>query len=86
MKVHQIISDDIYREKGAFQETDFVRRQVDRRSHSLFLPLERCHVEMCVKRAIRERGRMPTQSVVNEVLRDVQICPRGFGEVFCGWL
>ena len=75
-EMHQIISDDIYREKGAFQETDFVRRQVIDAAIP-FLPLERCHVEMCVKRAIRERGRKPTQSVVNEVLRDVRFVPEG---------
>ena len=84
-EMHQIISEDIYREDGAFKDTDFVRRQVIDAAIP-FLPLERSHVEMCVERAITERGKTPTQYVVNKVLRDVRFVPEGldkFSEFGC---
>ena len=75
-EMHRIISDDIYREDGAFKDTDFVRRQVIDAAIP-FLPLEMDHVVMCVEKAIVERGKHPTQSVVKKVLEDVRFVPEG---------
>ncbi|KAI6646319.1 Torsin-1B [Oopsacas minuta] len=84
-EMHQIISDKIYSEDGAFKNTDFVKRQVIDASIP-FLPLEKGHIKDCIKRAILGRGEFPYESIIKKVLKDVRFVPEGierFAEVGC---
>ena len=73
-EMHNIISDTIHNEEGAFKDTEFVTRQVIDASIP-FLPLEKSHVRKCIKRAIEDRGEIPLDSLVDKVLEDLRFVP-----------
>ncbi|KAI6658545.1 Torsin-1A-like [Oopsacas minuta] len=73
-EMHNIISDAIHREDGAFKDTELVSRQVIDASIP-FLPLEKAHVRKCIERAIIDRGSIPIDSLVEKVLKDIRFVP-----------
>ena len=84
-EMHNIISDNIYKEKGAFEGSEFVTRQIIDASIP-FLPLEKSHVKKCIERAIQERGGIPNEQLVARVLKDIRFVPEGvekFAESGC---
>lgn len=84
-EMHNFISDKIYSEKGAFQDAEIVSRQVIDASIP-FLPLERIHVKSCIERAIKERGKVATESLVEKVMEEIRFVPEDldrFAEFGC---
>ena len=84
-EMHNIISDRIHVEEGAFKDTEFITRQVIDASIP-FLPLEKSHVKSCIERAIEDRGGIPTEDLVARVLKDIRFVPENlerFSESGC---
>ena len=74
-EMHNVLSDEIYAEEGAFKNTEFVSRHVIDTCIP-FLPLAKVHVERCIENAMIKRGVTPRPSSVNEVLKNIQFFPK----------
>ena len=74
MEMHKIINERIFQEDCAFNNTEFVTRDVIDAAIP-FLPLEKIHVQECIEKAILERKKIPTPSMVSSVLKDIEFMP-----------
>lgn len=70
----KLVADGAFSEKGGFHRSDAIQTSVI--DHYVpFLPLEEVHVRMCLKKAFNERGVMPTDEMIEEVLSHLTFGP-----------